>query len=951
MKHFILLFILTLLYHSPAWAQDLKITQRGTNWLELALQLPNLSNPLQTLSGDDGQTYQRIVIEQWAKTKDVGYPELPMLATLVQVPENAAVKIEGVEFVEKTQVLTHDIYPVAKPIALETGEISQQFTRDEQAYHSNQLYPHTWLELGEAAILRGESVMQIKVYPVRWNAADNTLHYLTSLRFRLVFSEPLVFDPRQTRSDQTNFDTILHNTINGYMPRRRVVREDETAPSFTPKRYTVNFEVASKGVYQIRYRELFEAGIPETCLKQGQFVLHIKGQQIMPLVIAKNPRQFSEGDVIEFYANNYEDNFTDTSIFRLDCWQLEQMRDDIQTTAYNEPVKFGNFIDGTVTGTGTIVPYFMESLHYEKNGTYWTETPNAPEQDYWFWFSLYAPMSKKAYVNVYSVYEIAEPLATLRVALQGASTAPIKPNHHIIFSVNDTEVGETYWNDDNYHIVDIPFSPTALIESTNQITLNAPKDTGTESDVSFMNWVELDFPRQLQARNSQLKFTLQGTGERYQVTVKGFNLKTISIYDITDPYHIKEIINPTIEQQTDSNDYQATFDAVVDGERIYYALINTRTKSVDNMQLVPEPRLRNAQQGADYIVITIPEFIEAVQPLIAHRQNQGFRTKVVTVEEIYQEFGDGLANPQAIKDFLAYAYNHWVKPTPRYVVLLGSATFLYKDEYKEDGNKHTLVPTWFAKTRYGVTPDDNWFVSVDGDDELADMAIGRLPAKTVADVNNTIEKLLFYENDSNTPSRRVLFVADRGTEFELANDQLELFLEKRSSFAYKVYLDNYGTDTASATQQLIDYINEGVSIAQYIGHGHIELWGKAELFKNEHLALLENEGKYTFMMALNCLNAYFTDMRKDSLGENFVIAEKKGGIATFSSTGLGYLWEYQLLNDQWYRAVFINGQTTLGDVITSSKIATFSYGASHDTLSTLVLLGDPATQLRLPAVK
>ncbi|MEK7989571.1 MAG: C25 family cysteine peptidase [Thiotrichaceae bacterium] len=954
MKRFILLLIL--LYHSPIWAQDLVITERGADWLEFEMQWPDLANPLQTIITDDQQSYQRIIIKQWAKTKEVGYPELPMLATLVQVPVAGDVSIEDVQFIENTLITTDDIYPVPQPVALDSGEISEQFSLNQQAYRSNQLYPHTWLELGSRATLRGESLIQVKVYPVRWNASDNSLHYLSSLRFRLAFSEslPPVDNSRQTRSEQTNFDDILHNTINGYIPRQRLERADEElAPSeFSPQRYTASFEVAAKGVYRIKYSKLLEAGMPETCLKQGQFILHVKDQQIMPLVIAKNPRQFSEGDVIEFYANNYEDVYTDTSIFRLDCWQLEQARDDIQTTAYAEPVKLGNFLDGTVTGTGIVQPYFMESLHYEKDGTYWVDTPNAPEQDYWFWFNMFAPVTKKAYVNVYSAYVADDPelvpQATLRFGLQGASTVPPDPNHHLVFSVNETEIGDTYWNGDEYHIAEVPFDSSALIEKTNEISLKAPKDTGAESDVSYLDWVELDYPRQFQATNSVLKFNLQGTGERYQVSARGFNLKNISIYDITDPYHIKEILNPTIAQMPEE-DYQATFDVVVEGERTYYALINNRIKTVADMQLDPEPRLRNAQQGADYIMITIPEYLEAAQPLITHRQNQGFRTSIVTVDEIYREFGEGLANPQAIKDFLRYAYQHWAKPAPRYIVLLGTATFLYKDEYEEDGSKHTLVPTYFENTRYGVTPDDNWFVSVDGDDELADMAIGRLPAKTVAEVTAIINKLLTYENDTSEPSRRVLFVADHGAEFEAANDQLELFLEKRRSFAYKVYLDSYFTDTEAATQQLIDYVNEGVSIMQYIGHGHIELWGKSELFQNEDLPRLENAGKYTFMMALNCLNAYFSDMRKDSLGENFVTIENKGGIASFSSAGLGYLWEYQLLNDQWYRSVFIDGETRLGDVITASKILTFSYGASRDILSNLVLLGDPATNLRVPA--
>ncbi len=942
MKRFILLFIL--LYHNPVWAQDLQVVDRGLNWIELVLQLPDLSDPLQTISVDD-QIYQRIVIGQWAKTKQVGYPELPMLATLVQVPEKGEIRIENIELTENT-LTTTDIYPVPQPIALESGEISERFTRNTQAYESTQLYPDTWLKLGERAILRGESVMQIKVYPARWHAQNKTLHYLSQLRFRLVFSEPLSLDSRPIRKAETNFDALLHNIINDYKPRLQRAEASTPIP-FTPQRYTVSFEVNARGIYQIRYNELLQAGIPEVCLKQGQFVLYVKDQQIMPLVIAKNPRRFSEGDTIEFYANTYKDSYTDSSIFRLDCWQLEQPNVDIETTVYDEPVKLGNFIDGTVSGSGIVQPYFMESLHYEKDGTYWTETPNAPEQDYWFWFSIFAPAEKKAYLNAYSIYPIEEPVATLRLGLQGASAAPPEPHHHIVFSINDIQVGETYWNGSAYHITEIPFSSTILTEGTNLVSLNAPKDTGVENDVSYLDWVELDFPSKFSTRNSMLKFTLRGTGERQQITVDGFKIPTTLAYDVTDPYRIKQITNLTIDKAADDT-YHATFDLVVNGEQTYFILSSNRTKSVSNMQLLPNPTLRNAQLGADYIMITIPEFTEAVQPLITHRQNQGLRTMLVTVDDIYREFSEGLPNPQAIKDFLSYAYRHWTKPAPRYVTLFGSATFLYKDEYKEDGKKHTLVPTYFTATRYGVTPDDNWFVSVDGDDRLADMAIGRLPAKNIQDANVIVEKILAYENNFNDPPRRVLLVADRGAEFRSASDQLEPFLEKRRSFAYKVYLDDYGKDTKLATQQIIDYVNEGVSIVQYVGHGHIELWSASNLFNNDSLISLANEGNYTFMIALNCLNAYFSDMLKDSLGENFITIDKKGGIASFSSSGFGYLWEYQLLNDYWYRSVFIDGQTILGDTVTAAKVTAFSYGASRDILSTLILLGDPATNLRLP---
>ena len=51
--------------------------------------------------------------------------------------------------------------------------------------------------------------------------------------------------------------------------------------------------------------------------------------------------------------------------------------------------------------------------------------------------------------------------------------------------------------------------------------------------------------------------------------------------------------------------------------------------------------------------------------LAALRQSQGLRVKVVDVQDIYDEFSYGMVTPQAIKDFLTYAYENWAAPAPQ----------------------------------------------------------------------------------------------------------------------------------------------------------------------------------------------------------------------------------------------------------------------------------------------
>ena len=70
---------------------------------------------------------------------------------------------------------------------------------------------------------------------------------------------------------------------------------------------------------------------------------------------------------------------------------------------------------------------------------------------------------------------------------------------------------------------------------------------------------------------------------------------------------------------------------------------------------------------------------------------------VVDIDDIYNEFSDGLFNPFAIQKFLRYAYNNWQQPTPTYVLLVGDAHYDYKRatveiHRREFGGTYNLYP-------------------------------------------------------------------------------------------------------------------------------------------------------------------------------------------------------------------------------------------------------------------
>ena len=156
--------------------------------------------------------------------------------------------------------------------------------------------------------------------------------------------------------------------------------------------------------------------------------------------------------------------------------------------------------------------------------------------------------------------------------------------------------------------------------------------------------------------------------------------------------------------------------------------------------------LRASSNQADYLLIGPSAFLEAAEPLLARRADQGLSARAVSVEEIYAAFGHGEPSADAIRAFLAYAFHSWARPSPRYVVLLGDSS--YDPRNFMGSSPASPLPAHFVKTSYLWTASDPLVAAVNGDDTLPDVALGRLPAASVEEATRLVAKLLAWEESA-----------------------------------------------------------------------------------------------------------------------------------------------------------------------------------------------------------
>lgn len=961
-KTFLILLsiLLSNLFFSPAMAVNhpsVQIIAEDEYGLTLELALPPFEvETFQTMAS----SCHRVHIPTWGKTLEPGYPELPATSVLIQVPQNGKITAQVLD--KQEAVLPNvALCPVPKPRKSDDGTITLQWFKNATAYQQKDFWPDSLLEMESRSILRGISVSRLRIFPFQWNPVTQELRYFNQIRFQVQFEQPIFSNPtlRKGRIEvESAYEKWLQQTIINYQGKHsshisqpkndtqmnsaqdgrvRNVSKWRQVPTRNVKSSDVlQIEITEDGIYKLSYQDLANAGLQPQWMNPAHLRMFHQGQEVAIQVVSQDNSQFQPDDYIQFYAQAINNAFTNTNVYWL-YWRTKGFgKRMIQ-------------IDGSVTGKSETISAFSEHLHFEQNGASWLETPGAPEQDYRFWQRLNA--SEVGEYTIHLPSPSSQPTeAIVRVHFQGRSTAPPHPNHHTIIKLNGTQIGDEFWDGELPYTQEMRVSSELFVEGNNQLTVEMPGDTGAVVDVIYLNWIEVEYWRNFQATQNRLAFSVTGNGKT-QVTINQLSQPEIQLYDITDPYNVAEMSPITISGE--NPDYQATFaTSTMDGEEKHYWLSSTsQIKSPYRLTPVQPAKLKSPKNGADYILITAKIFLGAVEPLGELRRQQGLRVKIVSVEDIYNEFNEGVFDPAAIKNFLRYAYHNWNRPAPTYVFLVGDASMDYKNKTTKKVNR---VPAHLSASWEGLTPDDNWYVTVDGDDILPDMLIGRIPSRSPATAATLIDKIIQFEQSTLANPHKVLLVADSGSDFEDLNEGIFSYLPANFQ-ADKIYLSSYLADVekeekdakiAQATQDIITSFNNGVMISNYIGHGVMDRWSQAKgIFTPDDVHTLSNQEQLAFALMLTCINGYFVDATKYSLAEEFLLA-RGGAIAAFAPSNVSYTWEDMILANEIFSSIFEQNNRNLGTITTSAKIAAYQQGTSQNLLQMFTLFGDPAVNLK-----
>lgn len=545
--------------------------------------------------------------------------------------------------------------------------------------------------------------------------------------------------------------------------------------------------------------------------------------------------------------------------------------------------------------------------------------------------------------------------------------------HKFTVRANGNQLGKPeFFNSSVFHLNETPLLNYSVLMNGNN-TISIEYNNTSDEDIAYVDWIEIEYKREFKALNNQLLFYGVTGKDKTGYQISNFNDNNIQAFDITDFANITRINAPASNKSITIID-----EALGTVPKKYLVLTADAYKKIGSsaIKAVTFENLRSAH-NAEYIIITPDDFEQQAKILESIREDlrpdDRLETEVVKMSDVINEFGWGISDPVAIRDFLAFAYNNW--GSPRYVLLFGDGHFDYKD-INGFGAPNRIIPweTFETTDDYSRATDDI-YVYTSKQNPGMQMGIGRINVQTVADAQNVVEKIRQYESEPEYGEWRNTFAVvgdDELTEGGTGNEtehteQAEGLsrIPELSHFLFKkIYLIDYpAVKTASisgitkplAREALLEQINRGALILNYVGHGNDQrLAHEKVLYGPTDFHLIQNDKRQALWIAATCEFARWDQPQEQSLAEQLVETPGRGAIAMVASSRLVYSHNNIAFNKSFLTRMFDDYDKTglperLGDAMMMSKLEMFS--GSRVNSEKYLLIGDPAMRIAVPRFK
>jgi hypothetical protein len=487
---------------------------------------------------------------------------------------------------------------------------------------------------------------------------------------------------------------------------------------------------------------------------------------------------------------------------------------------------------------------------------------------------------------------------------------------------------------------------------------------GNPSAKAYLDYIEVLGKKKLLATGKQFgfrNFTVENSTNTFEYVIENSN-------NVNQVWNVTDYLNPTnIQNQSTTSNFifkengGSIKEYVVLNDTDYYTPEITENSIVENQNL-------HSLTNLDYIVIA-PDFLkdEAQRLATYHQQNDNLQSKVISLNQIYNEFSSGSPDITAIRDFVRHLYVNSTTNPVKYVCLFGDASYDYKDRI---GGNNNIVPTFEAYNSFNLATSfvtDDFFGMMDDNEgemqnfEKQDVATGRIPVSDALQAKQVVDKILNYNSTNAFGSWRnqITLVAD---DIDASGEEtLEINLEKLADTIAskkpifnlkKIYIDAYQQESSAGGNRyptvntdISNQVEKGTLVMDYFGHGGEDGWAAERILEVPDIQKWNNKNKLPLFITITCEFSRFDNPLRKTAGE-YVLWNANGGAASLISTTREiYISVGEALNKNLMEPLlqFNNENYSIAESLMVAKNQ-FSTNQRYFIFT----LGDPAMHLNVP---
>ena len=990
---------------------------------------------------------QRVRLEGFARQETrFGAPDLPSHVLLIAIPpegvpslsfrilaEDRLAGLTPSSVARKNARLRPGVTDTGKFLGEDSVERTEVLEPDRAIYGGTQVWPDAVVRLGEIGIWRDQRYVQVIVSPVRFDPASHGLRVARSIDVKIGFGGGAVSsgagapDPRLDdlyRSMFVNAGQGASLRIVPKAPTAAAAPASTASPDGGP-RYRI--KIRANAPVRLDYNRLNGTGFETQAL--STYKLTNRGVEVPILVFDQNGNdRLDSTDWIEFYGQALDDE--PKAVLNTDLGNgaaIWEARDFTDENTYFLTAEAGTRSRLTTRSSpsdaSAPATKFDAVAHFESDDTWAPLSQNDP----WYWGPYQSNPTSGSAVAGRTLSNLALPglssgtdPAEVIVRLRGASEdSTIFPDHHdtVTFKNQSGQAlavsnDDGTWDGRTIYVHDFTWTypgSGATLTDPAQIQIDLANLGGAYKNQVILDYAEIKYKRTFQASSDLLTFTWPDGDQEFQVS--GLASNNAEVWELTGRVGTSDVVAPVRLTGASYGGAPGAFTArfhmtndptLPDGtSRKFLAVGDSGVTLLPSADFSSDTvsDLRNNANQADLIVIAHPTPLgptstTTLNNLLAWKSaNLGMSSKVVMLQDVYDEFNDGLPGPQAIKQFLTWVMSTnpgegWANPKPAWVLLIGDGSYDYKY------NDTTVPPSNFVPTQilfkddpsFGYYASDSLLADVVGTDTIPDLVMGRISTRTDAQTNTVLQKLLDYEQ--NPPSgnwrHHAVVISDRGkncdpneaADWENTNQAGidEMTIPPYSQRSMKYWSDpqycggTCGGCTSSKADQLrsdiksavngTDGISDGAAIVQFTGHGNFNVWSDDAFFAEGWSGIFDVNGltngssgaKYPWLIVHNCLSAGFMYNQDVTLVEDWLKKSAGGSIAVFAPSGLTDVYYGMDVTQKIWGDLFgPTKQRMMGNAVADAVNFLCGLGVTQPCQN-YVLLGDPTTRMELPTV-